>query len=227
LYLVNYRPEVPEDANLWSTINKAYSTRIGRLFAGTSNLPGSILSIYGTNPYIMHGVTFTRLVDRVWLRIADITDAEKKKELLQRFKEEVDDGKTHCTNGMMVRMSNVFLGFDDNIVIKLNPNQILGARIPATQERLRKSMDETAGSESTAFWLAVYNETIKDLEELEVDDSEWDVWLTPLAEPVLDELFTKLDKKPYGDEYKDHLESVGLRARRSEIDYLRSLWPTS
>jgi hypothetical protein len=250
-YLVNYRNEVPEDADLWASIDRVYSG-----WSDDSNscclpfmskkpsadLPGSILRTYGTNPYVMHGVTFTKLVDRVWLRIIDIPDKEKKTELLKRFKEEVEDGKTHCTNGMMVRMSNVFLGFDENIVVKLNANQVLSARIPASQERIRKAMGERAGpegNETNEFWVAVYKETIKDLEDLEVDESDWGTWLSTLAEPVLDNLFEKqgwkdcpkksrppedLPTKSEGMSLRKYIQSTGLSGYPFEMKYLLDLW---
>jgi len=203
LYIVNYRTDVPDDPSLWKTINDAYSPG---LFFGLLGSPGTILSTYAKNPYVMHGVTFQRLVDRVWLRIRDTADADTRAELTRRFREEVDEGKTHCTNGMMVRLVNVFIGFDPNIVVKLNANQVLGARIPATQARVRKEMNITeeitngSSPESLAYWIKCYKETVKDLVELEVGIREseeeeivhtedYEAWLSPLGEPVLDALF--------------------------------------
>ena len=244
LYLVDYRPEVPENPGLWDIINAAYAPQSVKssTCCGTSSvvtpspyafeLPGSILANFGKNPYIMHGVTFTRLVDRIWLRITDVTDAERKQELMRRFREETEEGKEHCTNGMMVRMSNVFLGFDEKVAVKLNANQVLSARIPATQDRLRKSMGAEAGPEGRevpAFWVAVYKETIKDLEELEQKEEDWAQWLQPIAEIVLDDLFEKqgwkgLPKSSRPSSLQEHIQSTGLHGFPFEIEYLTGLW---
>lgn len=195
-YLVNYKPDVPENRDLWNTIDRAYADgswrlmhKLKRLVSASAELPGAILKSYAQNPYIMHGVMFQTFVDRIWLRISDESDAEKKKELVRRFKEEVDEGNGHCTNGMMSRLANVFIGFDENVTLKLNFNQLISARISASQNRFRKTMNAIEGSEPTAFWVAVYKETVKDLVEFEAEDEQYVAWLPPIAEIVLDDLF--------------------------------------
>jgi hypothetical protein len=259
LYLVNYKPDVPFNENLWKDIDNAYGANKSWMrnmvsFFGqnaANDTPGTILQSYAVNPYIMHGVTFVNLVDRIWLRIQDMTDKDKKDELLRRFREEVTEGNGHCTNGMMVRLVNVFLGFDDNVVVKLNANQILSARIPATQERFRKSMNLTEGAETVEFWQACYKETLKDLEELEVGDSDACHWLLPLAEPILDHIFVtekwdtlpsalrpQLFRLPPPPEPKEgepkgppqpksveeYLQDYGLKSYGWERDYIGQKW---
>ena len=237
LYLVDYKPTVVRKKDLWSAINAAYKTSWFQW--NTSDLPGTILQEYAKTPYIMHGVEFVHLVDRIWLRIQDTEDKETKKELQKRFQEEVQEGRSHCLNGMMVRLVNVFLGFDPNIVVKLNANQVLSARIPATQERYRKEMKEKEGEESIAFWLACYKETVKDLKELEVPDDQHEPWLSPLVEPILDDLFLKngwdsceRQKRPpllqtTQDQRKSvgmYLTEIGLETYPWEIEYINSKW---
>ena len=214
-YLVNYRKEVPYNPALFDEINAVYSpvkAKITSCFSVSVNvnttdptLPGNILRVQAQTPYIMHGVTFKDLVDRIWLRIKDTADPETKSELQKRFAEEVKEGRAHCMNGMMVRLVNVFLGFDPNVQVKLNPNQILQARVPATMERIKKQMGLKEGDgEPLEFWLRCYKETIQDLEDLEVGlrasegeaeafwhYEDWEPWITPLADPILDELYDR------------------------------------
>jgi hypothetical protein len=210
LYLVDYKKDIPENKNLLNDICKKYRT-----FFSINDNPGNILKSYTTNSYIMHGVSFIHLVDRIWLRINNIEDNEKRNELFKRFKEEVHEGNGHCLNGMMVRLVNIFIGFDENIVVRLNPNQVLSARIPATLERQRKLMNLIEGNESTTFWLAVYKETVKDLEELDVEKDNHVVWLLPLVEPILDDIFIKngwdkcpVSKRPPLILLKNHTEGT-------------------
>lgn len=269
LYIVNYKPDVPACKSLWDDIDKAYGVTaasaasnwmrnfVSRIVSAADTdarptTPGSILKSYAQNPYIMHGVTFEKLVDRIWLRIKDTADEETRTELMRRFREEVEEGNGHCTNGMMVRLVNVFLGFDEHIVVKLNPNQVLGARIPATMERLRKSMNLEGGAETNEYWLACYNETIKDLEELDVgkvirdgdeivDTSQYETWLLPLVEQVLDKIFTengwhllsksqRLPLRPVvGAEsgqqtVSEFLMKAGLHAYEWELNYIADKW---
>ena len=209
-YLVSYKPDAKNNPNIYKEIDNYYIIlkHINCFLPPSiSGDPiGSHLKVYGLNPYSMHGVTFETLVNKVWMRIMDTSDAEKRKELLRRLREEVLDGNAHCTNGMMVRLTNVFIGFDDNVQMKLNPNQVLQARIPATIAKLRKEMEQEEGNETTHFWGAVYKETCKDLKDLEVgmtvqesqnggdpivrwDYAQWQPWLESLAEPLLEEIW--------------------------------------
>lgn len=253
-YLVNYKPELPNNPNIYKEIDNHY------LLVKQANcfLPpvmngdpiGSHLAVYAKNPYSMHGVTFETLVNKVWLRIMDTTDAEKRKELLRRLKEEVLEGNQHCTNGMMVRLTNVFIGFDDNVQMKLNPNQVLQARIPATIAKFRKEMEQEEGKENVSFWLAVYKETCKDLKELEVgmkiekgpngedvdvwDYEQWQPWLESLAEPALEEIweknnfasYTKMTRSESTFEAKLNaaIESGGLNNYPFEREWFQDKW---
>lgn len=244
-YLVNYRKEVPLNPKLFDEINVVYSANkssLGKMtgfFTHNTDLPGNILRIQAQTPYIMHGVTFKELVDRIWLRIQDTADAETKMELQKRFAEEVKEGSAHCLNGMMVRLANVFLGFDPNIQVKLNPNQILQARVPATMERIKKEMGLKDGvEEPLEFWLRCYKATITDLEDLEVGSEEieveefdeasgkfekvkktivryetWEPWITPLADPILDNIFESRGLKSMS---KDELPPARLSAEQIE-----------
>lgn len=244
LYIVNYKPEIQPCADLWNDINKTCSPyRIG-----------SVLESYAKNPYIMHGVTFEKLVDRIWLRIKDTVNTETRSELITRFIEEVKEGNGHCKNGMMVRLVNVFVGFDEHIVIKLNANQVLAERIPATMKRLRKSMNLEPEVETDEFCLACYKETIKDLEDLEVgkviidgveilDTTQYAQWLLPLIEQILDKIFIEngwhllskskrpplrpaVDDKPGPTSVSEILMKAGLNAYVWEIDYILEKWRT-
>jgi hypothetical protein len=244
-YLVNYRKEVPLNPKLFDEINAVYKSKqsllgnLGAFFvsANYSDLPGNILFVQSQTPYIMHGVTFMELVDRIWLRIQDTADAETKMELQKRFAEEVKEGQAHCMNGMMVRLVNVFLGFDPNVQVKLNPNQILQARIPATMERIKKEMDLKDGvEEPLEFWVRCYKATITDLEDLEVGSEEievdefdeasgkfekvkkttvryetWEPWVTPLADPILDSIF---ESHGWASMAKDELPPSRLSAEQ-------------
>lgn len=220
LYLVDYKKHIPQDKDLWNTINKVYQSMYDVIFSNP-NLPGNILKDYAKTPYIMHGVQFVNLVDRIWLRIKDTTDKEIKKELYKRFSEEVKEGNGHCLNGMMVRLVNVFLGFDPNIVVTLNSNQILGARIPAILERLRREMNEEEGKESISYWLKCYKDIVKDLIELEVEYDVHNTWLSPIAEPILDFIFLKYNWNNCSKDQRPPLISLKNDPRKSLKDYLK------
>lgn len=239
LYLVAYKQDIPEDTNLWTNIDSSYASFWSRVISGTATLPGTILKSYAKNPYIMHGVQFTTLVDRVWLRIVDTVDKETKVELMKRFSEEVNEGNGNCLNGMMVRLVNVFLGFDPNIVVKLNVNQILGARIPATQERVRREMNLEEGKDTAEFWLRCYKETLKDLAELEVEYEQHEPWIMPLTEPILDDIIQKnnwltcerRERPPMIETTQDVRKSVftflkeaGLEGYPWETQYVNDKW---
>ena len=190
----------------------------------------------------MHGVTFETLINKVWLRIID-SEGETRTELMRRLKEEVMDGKEHCTNGMMTRLTNVFIGFDENVQMKLNPNEILQTRIPATIGKFRKEMNQKEGGESMDMWVAVYKETCKDLEDLEVGKnsmggwnySEWQPWLESLIEDVLEDIWKKksLDKVTYSqrsemdETLRQYLTDAGLRALPFECEWFQDKWGLS
>lgn len=229
-YLVNYKSDIPNNPNIYKEIDNQY-LEIGEMncfrkqFLISPRI-GTILAVYAKNPYSMHLVTFETLVNKVWLRIMDTTDTEKRGELLRRLKEEVLDGNDHCTNGMMVRLTNVFIGFDENVQIKLNPSQVLQARIPASIAKFRKEMEQEEGKEGVAFWLVVYKETCKDLKELEVgmkiekgsngeditvwDYEQWQPWLESLAEPALEEIWEKNDLSSVKKSERNSIKLDGL-----------------
>jgi hypothetical protein len=198
-YLTNFEPDTPENPNMFQEINLehqlflksslSFFQRIkNALFSsvGMTRLAGNILRNYCMNEYSMHGVTIKRLTDRIWLRIKRTNSVERREELTKRLIEEVTDGNANCTNGMMTRLANVFVGFDDNVEIKLNPTQVLGARITTAMERLRKEMNLTEGRETVTFWEKVYRTTVDNLTELDVNKSDWQTWLDPIADNIID-----------------------------------------
>lgn len=241
-WLASYRPDVPVDAErAYREIDDAYSSAskkiswFKRIFKSviTTTTPGSVLRRYCGNPYVMHGVTLEKLVDRLWLRIKDVGDAERRAELQRRLFEEVEDGNGRCTNGMMSRLSNVFVGFDDNCQIRLNANEILGARVPASMKRVRDEMKLKEGQETAAFFVAVYKETVKDLTELGVSAENWRAWLESFSEPVLDDLWdAKKDwqEKTFRDRPSDDIvtvaitEQAGLNGYGWEVTYITDKW---
>lgn len=183
-YLRLYRPDVPvkPEEELWAELDARFAQQA----------LGSILQEFATTPYSMHGVSLHLLADRVWLRIQSIEDAEVRKEAEQRFCEEVLDGEFRCLNGMVVRIINSLIGFDETIQISLTPNQILSARIPATLQRLRGVYGVAEGSETAAYWVACYKETVSDVLDVELARNEWIEWLQPIAEPTLLSLLPEL-----------------------------------
>jgi hypothetical protein len=239
-WVASYRPDVPVDgSNTFLEIDVAYASTkkvswFKRLFKSTVGTPpGSVLRKYCENSYAMHGVTLEKLVDRLWLRIKDVADEERRLELQRRLFEEVEDGNGKCTNGMMSRLSNVFVGFDDNCQIRLNVNEILGARIPATMKRIRDEMKLKEGHENTAFFLAVYKETVKDLMEVGAAQDQWRPWLEPFSESVLDDLWdSKKDwqgmtfkERPEDDVVTATItEEAGLNGYGWEVAYITDKW---
>jgi hypothetical protein len=210
-YIVNYKPTIPNDPGVWHQINKTLYTLtwLQRICHNKDNAAGSILETFSLNPYSMYGVTFATLVNKVWARIMDAAP-NVKTELLKRFEEEVLDGKDKCTNGMMVRLVNIFIGFDDNIQMVLNDKEILQSRIPATLKRALHELHLTEGNETLEYWIKVYKETIQDLKELEVgvrnitsyngspptkstDYEEWQPWLEDFSETILDLIVKDVD----------------------------------
>ena len=245
-YIVDYRLDTPNDPKLWDRINREYLTikSISCFLPPVMNGHpiGTYLKAYILNPYSMHGVTFETLINKVWLRIID-SDGETRTELMRRLKEEVMDGKDHCTNGMMTRLTNVFIGFDENVQMKLNPNEVLQSRIPATITKLRKEMNQKEGSESMDMWVAVYKETCKDLEELEVgknsvggwDYNEWQPWLESLIEDVLEDIWKKKSlntvthsqRSEMDETLRQYLTDAGLRALPFECEWFQDKWGVS
>lgn len=240
-WIASYLPNVPVDANntfleidvAFSAANAKKVSWFKRIFSSSKTPPGSVLRKYCENPYVMHGITLEKLVDRLWLRIMDVGDEERRAELQQRLFEEVEDGNGKCTNGMMSRLSNVFIGFDENCQIHLSANEILGARVPATMARLRKEMKIKEGHENGAFFLAVYKETIKDLIEVGADQDQWRPWLEPMSVAVLDELWeakTDWQEMTFRDRPSDDIvtatitEQARLNGYGWEVTYITDKW---
>lgn len=241
-WIASYLPDVPVDANnTFLEIDVAFSAAkakkvswFKRLFSSAVKTPpGSVLRKYCENPYVMHGVTLEKLADRLWLRIMDVGNEERRAELQQRLFEEVEDGNGKCTNGMMSRLSNVFVGFDDMCQMNLSANEILGARIPATMGRLRKEMNIKEGHENGAFFLAMYKETVKDLMEVGADQDQWRPWLEPMATPVLDDLWDAKAEwrgmtfrdRPSDDAVTATItEQAGLNGYGWEVAYITDKW---
>jgi hypothetical protein len=155
----------------------------------------TILETFVHIPYAMHGVSFRDLLEAVWIHIETEKNLETKDELIRRLCEEVKDGEYRCTGGMMVRLCNIFIGFDENIKIELRPNDILQSRIPATMARVRKDMNLKDDDElPTAYWVKCLKETENDLKEVGLDNLSWRDWLLPMFEPIAQELSEKLEK---------------------------------
>ncbi len=155
----------------------------------------TILESFILMPYAMHGVPFRDLLEAVWIRIETEKNPETKDELIRRLCEEVKDGEYRCTGGMMVRLCNIFIGFDENIKIELRPNDILQSRIPATMKRVRNDLKLQEDDElPTAYWIKCLKETENDLKEVGLDELHWRDWLLPMFEPIAQELSEKLEK---------------------------------
>jgi hypothetical protein len=102
---------------------------------------------------------------------------------------------------MMVRLCNIFIGFDENINIELRPNDILQSRVPATMTRVRKEMNLSEDAElPKEYWIKCLKETENDLKEVKLDEIQWKDWLEPIFDPLASELHEKL-KKDLGDKW--------------------------
>ena len=157
---------------------------------------GKILINFMKTPYSMLGTTFIELTFHVLEKILDIDpngpDREKRQELLRRLKEEVLDGEYKCTNGMVVRLTNVFVGFDENIEMMASTASILGARIPVLLEKTRKQMALEEGKETSDYWKKILEEIIKDMREMDLQKEKWNNWISDFI-----------------DSYKESLEKEG------------------
>lgn len=197
-YFATYRPDVPHNPEILDAIatllrkNNSLIENLTRRFSQlftTGRLEDPVIAVLRAQtdtPYSMHGYTIRDIVDRLWLRITDFPEPARR-EVIQRFTEEVLEARGFCANGFMVRMANVLIGFDENCVMRLRPAQILQARIPATMKRLR-SADMLEGSEPWTFWRDCVVQTWTDMEDVDMPQDERDAWLTPLISPMLDEL---------------------------------------
>lgn len=226
-YLANYKPDVPPNKRLIEDIKAHLNTKkstLSRLIPvfchsiaadmGLTSLDiskaqgfsGPVvakvveeLRIRIAQPYVMHGVMPAEIVDRLWLRIMDF-EGEVRDELVKRFCDEIIDAAAHCTNGFMVRMANVLIGYDENCVMKMRPTQIMQARVPATMARLRKKLSLAEGAtEPWEFWRDCVLQTWEDMEEIDMEHKERSSWLTDLIYPLLPELCKGIPKSMRGE----------------------------
>ena len=222
-YLANYKPDTMPNRDLVGNIKKYLEGRritsclipsffhsiaadmgLTTLETKEGGFSGAIIAkvvselrIRIAQPYVMHGVMPAEIVDRLWLRIMDF-EGETRNELVRRFCDEIIDAAPHCTNGFMVRMANVLIGYDENCVMKMRPTQILQARVPATMARLRKKLVADGGEEGTTepwtFWRDCVVQTWEDMEEIDMEHKDRDSWLTDLVYPLLPELCKGITK---------------------------------
>lgn len=210
-YLANYRPDVPPFKDIAAIIVRELSKEERKTRTWLSCLWDSVLGISYpsrvaqevrlrcSQPYVMHGVMPAEIVDRLWLRIMDF-EGETRDEVMKRFCDEVIDAAPHCTNGFMVRMANVLIGYDENCVMRMRPTQILQARVPATMARLRKKLGLAEGAtEPWTFWRDCVVQTWEDMEEVDMDYRERSSWLTDLIAPLLPELCKGIFKEMRGE----------------------------
>lgn len=151
-----------------------------------------------SQPYSMHGFTLMAVVERLWARILAF-EGDTKATALQRFEEEVREGAPHCTNGFMVRMANVLIGLDENVVLKLDPQQILQVRVPRIMIEIRKKgADGTPYKEGEEPWQWArdcFIAVMKELTELEITvPSRREDWLLPFYEGFIEELMEGVTK---------------------------------
>lgn len=149
-------------------------------------------------PYSLFGTTFFEIAVRVVEKILDIDpngtpeEKEKRCSLFQRLKEEVEDGYNHCLNGMIVRLTNVFIGLDDAFEMTASPATVLGGRIPVLLEKLRKDGGWKEDEEPSVYWKQVIEEIIKDMREMDMEKTKWNNWISDFV-----------------DEYKEALKKEG------------------
>jgi hypothetical protein len=142
-----------------------------------------------SQPYSMHGFHLTTVVDGLIHRIEAMTDSTARATAVQRLQEEILDGQAHCTNGFVVRMCNVLVGLDEQIVVQLKPSEILQARISKLMEVKRKLGNWTAGHEPVEWSRGCFIDAAKELDECEVyAETERKVWLDPFLYGFMDDI---------------------------------------
>lgn len=162
--------------------------------ANLKSQTAQILKTFTVNEYVMHGVEFTKFAERVWVKIRE-SPPDKKPGLLQRLKEEVNDGKNYCQNGMIVRLVNLFVGFDEAIEMRATPRETLQARISATLIRLRREYELGAEVELPfEANLKAFKQTLEDMKEVEIPEEHWQIWLEPFWGELQDTLRTEAQK---------------------------------
>lgn len=152
---------------------------------------GKILMTFMSTPYSLFGHSFIEIAIRVCEKILDIDpekEGEKRRQLLQRLSEEVEEGKDFCTNGMIVRLTNVFLGFDENIEMVASPATVLGGRIPILLKKIRSEGNWEEGSEPSEYWKKVIEEILKDMRQMELDKTKWNDWIEDFINSYKEEL---------------------------------------
>ena len=146
--------------------------------------------------YTMSGVSMASLIERLWCRIMHLPE-ELKASAIQRMKEEIKESTGMCSNGFMVRMANVLIGIDENVVLRLETNQIMGTRIPLTMKNMRKKGGWKEGEEPWEWSRDCFLETIKDLDDCDEKDYERrKPWLEPFFEGFAEELVKMEDGFP-------------------------------
>jgi hypothetical protein len=157
-----------------------------------------------SHPYSMHGYHINVIIDGLWVRICAM-NGEAQLTAVKRFEEEVLDGAKHCTNGFMVRMCNVLLGLDENIQMRLNPSEILQARVPQTMKAKREAGRWKEGEEPWQWSRDCFIETVKDLDECEVYViTTRQQWLTPFLDGFEEEVLRECeDEKAVRSRWKE------------------------
>jgi hypothetical protein len=152
-------------------------------------------------PYSMHGTTTFLLCERLWARI-EAFPPDVQVTALQRLVEEVNEAKPHCMNGFMVRMVNVLLGLDENVVLRLLPRQILQQRVPLTMRKLREKGGWAEGMEPWEWSRDCFVETCKDLDDCEEKDpSGRREWLETFYEGFVDQLIDGFNGSQSGEQH--------------------------
>jgi hypothetical protein len=157
-----------------------------------------------SHPYSMHGYHMNTVIDGLWTRICAM-NGEAQATAVKRFEEEVLDGAKHCTNGFMVRLCNVLVGLDENIQMRLNPSEILQARVPQTMKAKRDAGGWKEGEEPWQWSRDCFIETVKDLDECEVYViTTRQQWLTPFLDGFEEEVVCECeDEKAVRSRWKE------------------------
>jgi hypothetical protein len=236
-WLVNYRTDVPVNIqaackSMDCEYSKHHMPIMHRLLFATGiahaitnirgSSPGAIVASFSRSPYVMHGVTLEKLADRVWLRIMDTADKERRKELQKRFFEEVQDGHGHCQNGMMSRLANVFVGFDENVTMQLRGLEVIGARISASMTAVRKRLNLKDDEDTAEYNREMYKEVLEHLQGLrDIPAERWQEWLEMFSTEVMDAYLAGIDKGVINDgNAEDHAKSAGVHGFPWEMRYL-------
>jgi Leucine-rich repeat (LRR) protein len=114
--------------------------------------------------------TFFEAFMKVWGRIVNCTDEERRGELFKRLNEELAEGECMCFTGRLSRLVNVLNGFYDDIRIEISTNeQIANVILVLRQQHGLKSEDDMTD--------AVKEAIRKELEERGYEADIIEVWL--------------------------------------------------